>query len=42
MDGAGFIVAIHPDPRAPIFELADLCVEGAPEEVLPLLLDSLA
>ncbi len=36
-----FIVAIHPDPRAPIFEVADLCVEGRPEEVLPALLEAL-
>lgn len=42
MDGAEFIVAIHPDPGAPIFELADLCVEGAPKDVLPLLLEALA
>ena len=42
MDGAGFIVAVHPDPGAPIFELADLCVAGAPQEVLPLLLEALA
>jgi electron transfer flavoprotein alpha subunit len=38
IQGAKFIVAIHPDPEAPIFEMADLCVEAEPEEVLPALL----
>ena len=42
MDEAKFIVAIHPDPNAPIFEMADLYVEAEPEEVLPLLLQALA
>jgi electron transfer flavoprotein alpha subunit len=41
MDEAKFIVAIHPDPNAPIFEMADLCLEAEPEEVLPLLLAAL-
>jgi electron transfer flavoprotein alpha subunit len=41
MDEARFIVAIHPDPNAPIFDTADLCVEAKPEEVLPLLLQAL-
>ena len=31
---SGFIVAIHPDPDAPIFEIADLCVVAEPPEVL--------
>ena len=42
MEGATFIVAIHPDPHAPIFEIADQCVEAQPEEVLPVLLEALA
>jgi electron transfer flavoprotein alpha subunit len=41
IDEAKLIVAIHPDPDAPIFEMADLCVEAEPEEVLPLLLEAL-
>ena len=39
---ARFILAIHPDPDAPIFEVADLCLEADPEEVLPALLEALA
>ena len=34
--------AIHPDPDAPIFEVADLCLEVDPQEVLPALLEALA
>ena len=41
IEGAGFILAIHPDPDAPIFEIADLCLEAEPQEVLPLLLEAL-
>lgn len=41
IEGAKFIAAIHPDPNAPIFEVADLCVEARPEEVLPALLEAL-
>jgi electron transfer flavoprotein alpha subunit len=41
MGDATFIVAIHPDPTAPIFEIADLCVEADPEDVLPALLEAL-
>lgn len=41
MNEAKFIVAIHADPDAPLFEMADLCVEAEPEEVLPLLLQAL-
>jgi electron transfer flavoprotein alpha subunit len=42
MEDARFIVAIHPDPKASIFEMADLCVEAEPGDVLPALLDALA
>jgi electron transfer flavoprotein alpha subunit len=42
MEDARFIVAIHPDPKASIFEVADLCVEAEPEDVLPALLEALA
>jgi electron transfer flavoprotein alpha subunit len=38
IEGARFIVAIHPDPAAPIFQVADLRVEAQPSEVLPALL----
>jgi len=41
IEGSGFIVAIHPDPEAPIFKKADLCVVAEPEEVLPALLEAL-
>ena len=41
IEGAKFIVAIHPDPDAPIFQVADLCLEADPQEVLPALLNAL-
>jgi len=41
IEGAKFIVAIHPDPDAPIFQVADLCLEADPKEVLPALLEAL-
>ncbi len=41
IEGAKFIVAVHPDPAAPIFEIADLCLEAEPQEVAPMLLDVL-
>jgi electron transfer flavoprotein alpha subunit len=41
VEGAKFVVAIHPDPEATIFEVADLCVEARPEDVLPSLLEGL-
>ena len=41
MEGARFIVAIHPDPTAPIFQVADLCLEAEPKDVLPALLEAL-
>ena len=41
IEQARFIVAIHPDPDAPIFTVADLCLEADPQEVLPLLLEAL-
>lgn len=42
IEGAKFILAIHPDPTAPIFQVADLCVEADPKEVLPALLKALS
>lgn len=41
VEAARFIVAIHPDPDAPIFAVADLCVEASPQDVLPALLGAL-
>jgi electron transfer flavoprotein alpha subunit len=41
VEEAGFILAIHPDPEAPIFGFADLCVEADPADVLPGLLEAL-
>jgi len=42
IEDAGFIVAIHPDPDPPIFELADLCVQADPDVFLPELLEALS
>ena len=42
IEEAKFIAAIHPDPNAPIFQVADLCLEANPAEVLPALLEALA
>lgn len=39
IEEAKFILAIHPDPDAPIFQVADLCLEAEPKEVLPTLLE---
>jgi electron transfer flavoprotein alpha subunit len=41
IEQAKFIVAIHPDPDASIFKVADLCLEANPQEVLPPLLEAL-
>ena len=41
IEQAKFIAAIHPDPDAPIFQVADLCVEASPQDVLPALLEAL-
>jgi len=41
IEGAEFVAAIHPDPAAPIFQVADLCVEADPVKVLPALLEVL-
>jgi len=42
IERAKFILAIHPDPEAPIFQVADLCLEAEPKEVLPALLAALS
>lgn len=41
MEDSKFIVAVHPEPSAPIFDVADLCVEAEPEKVLPAILEAL-
>jgi electron transfer flavoprotein alpha subunit len=41
IEGARYIVAIHPDPDAPIFQVADLCLEADPRDVLPALVELL-
>jgi len=41
IEEAQFILAIHPDPDAPIFEMADLCLEAEPQEIVPVLLELL-
>ncbi len=41
MEGAAFVVAIHPDREAPIFEKADLCVVAEPGEVVEALLTAI-
>jgi electron transfer flavoprotein alpha subunit len=41
IEDAKFIVAIHPDSDVPIFEVADLCLQAEPREVVPALLEAL-
>jgi electron transfer flavoprotein alpha subunit len=41
IEGAEFVAAIHPDANAPIFQVADLCIEADPQDVLPALLEML-
>ena len=42
IEEAQFILAVHPDADAPIFQVADMCLEADPAEVLPALLEALA
>jgi electron transfer flavoprotein alpha subunit len=42
IEDAGFILAIHPDPEAPIFQLADMCLEADPKEIVPGLIEALS
>lgn len=37
LERARFIAAVHPDPTAPIFDIADLCIVAEPDKVLSLL-----
>ncbi|MDY7080278.1 MAG: electron transfer flavoprotein subunit alpha/FixB family protein [Chloroflexota bacterium] len=41
IEEAKYIIAIHPDPDAPLFQVADLCLEADPVRVMPVLLESL-
>jgi electron transfer flavoprotein alpha subunit len=41
IEKARFIAAIHPDPDAPIFQVADLCIEADPKDALSVLLEVL-
>jgi electron transfer flavoprotein alpha subunit len=41
MDEAEFVVAINTDPKAAIFEVADLAIVGDQREIIPLLIDEL-
>ncbi|MHB9074982.1 MAG: electron transfer flavoprotein subunit alpha/FixB family protein [Desulfobaccales bacterium] len=38
MDGSELVVAINSDPKAPLFELADICIVGDFREIIPPLL----
>jgi electron transfer flavoprotein alpha subunit len=38
MDGSELVVAINSDPKAPLFEMADICIVGDFREILPPLL----
>ncbi|HDQ73652.1 MAG TPA: electron transfer flavoprotein subunit alpha/FixB family protein, partial [Chloroflexi bacterium] len=42
IEGAKYVVAIHPDPDAPIFSVADLGVEADPPAVLSMILEALS
>jgi electron transfer flavoprotein alpha subunit len=42
MENAKFIVAVHPDPQAPIFGIADLCLVAEVPSVLPLLTEMMS
>ena len=41
MDGSELVVAINSDPKAPLFEVADICITGDFREILPPLLEEL-
>lgn len=41
VEGAKYVIAIHPDPNAPIFKYADAAIVGQPKDVLPKLLELL-
>ena len=41
MDGSELVVAINSDPKAPLFEVADICIAGDFREIIPPLLEEL-
>ena len=41
ISGAGYVIAINNDPKAPIFQLADLGVVGDALTVLPAVIEEL-
>ncbi|MBU4232493.1 MAG: hypothetical protein L6277_12570 [Desulfobacterales bacterium] len=41
MDGSELVVAINSDPKAPLFEVADICIVGDFREIMPPLLEEL-
>jgi electron transfer flavoprotein alpha subunit len=41
MDGSELVVAINTDPRAPLFEVADICMVGDFREIVPPLLEEI-
>ena len=42
IEEAKFILAVHPDPDAPIFHVTDVCLQADPGEVLPTLVELVA
>ena len=41
MDGSELVVAINSDPKAPLFEVADICIVGDFREIMPPLLEEI-
>jgi electron transfer flavoprotein alpha subunit len=41
MDGAEFVVAINADPKAALFEVADICIVGDFREIIPPLMEEI-
>jgi electron transfer flavoprotein alpha subunit len=41
MDGSDTVVAINSDPKAPLFEVADICIVGDFKEIIPPLLEEI-
>jgi len=41
VEEASFVLAIHPDADAPVFQVADMCLQADPRVVVPAILDAL-